>query len=102
MSKAFDLLKESFDEVINDFEKNDGKNLKTVTMRLTITPIRTYDGANIRNIRMRNNLTQSVLAKYLGVSKKTIEAWESNKNRPSGPSSRLIELLDDRAVSLNQ
>lgn len=102
MSKEFDLLKESFDAVIYDLENNGGKNLKTTTMSMTITPIRRFDGENIKSIRRKNNLTQSILAKYLGVSKKTVEAWESNKNKPNGPSSRLIEMIEDKKISIVQ
>lgn len=100
MSKTYDLLKESLDELITDFKENEGRNLKTTTLKMTVTPIKKFDGANIREIRKRNNLTQSILAKYLGVSKKTIEAWESNKNKPNGPSSRLLEMIDDRIISI--
>jgi putative transcriptional regulator len=31
----------------------------------------------------------------LGVSLKTVEAWESGKNVPSGPALRMIEMLKD-------
>ena len=100
MSKTYDSLKESFDELITDFKENDGKNLTTNTIQMNITPIKSYSGTYIREIRTKNNLTQLLLAKYLGVSKKTIEAWESNKNKPNGPSSRLLEMIDNQIVSI--
>ncbi len=41
-----------------------------------------------------------LFAQYLGVSPKTVEAWEAGKNKPSGSSSRLLELLDEKKISI--
>ena len=38
-------------------------------------------------------MTQSVFAAYMGVSKKTVEAWEGGRTHPSGPAFRLLEVL---------
>ena len=38
-------------------------------------------------------MTQRLFAEALGVSIKTVEAWESGINSPSGTASRLLELL---------
>ena len=32
-------------------------------------------------------------AAYMGVSKKTVEAWEGGRTHPSGPAFRLLEVL---------
>ncbi|MFA6850499.1 MAG: helix-turn-helix domain-containing protein [Selenomonadaceae bacterium] len=100
MSNTYNMIKSSLDELITDLKENDGKNLTTTTLKINITPIKTYSGTHIREIRIKNSLTQVVLAKYLGVSKKTIEAWESNKNKPNGPSSRLLEMIDNHMISI--
>lgn len=100
MSKTYDMLADSLNELITDYEENNGHNLKHEVLTISITPARKYSGEEVRTIRMKNRLTQSVLAKYLCVSKKTIEAWESGKNTPNGPSSRLLELLERQAVSI--
>ena len=45
------------------------------------------------------NKHQRLFAEALGVSVKTIEAWESNKNTPSGCASRILELIErDKAL----
>lgn len=42
---------------------------------------------------------QSVFADVLGVSKKTVEAWESGRNVPSDAACRLLELIgNDKAL----
>ena len=100
MSKTYDLLANSFNELIDDYKENDGKNLSHITITLNLTPIKQYSGPEVRKIRMKNNLTQNLLASYLGVSKKTVEAWEAGKNHPTGPASRLLEMLDAKQIAL--
>ena len=38
-------------------------------------------------------MTQSVFAIYMGVSKKTVEAWECGRTHPTGPVFRLLDIL---------
>ena len=39
-------------------------------------------------------MSQNVFASYMGVSCKTVEAWESGKNHPSGAASRLLNMME--------
>ena len=48
----------------------------------------------IKGIRNRLNMTQAVFALFMGVSKKTVEAWESGQNIPNGPSLRLLWMAE--------
>jgi len=41
-----------------------------------------------------------VVSSGIGVSSKTVEAWESRRNIPNGPSQRMIELLEKNGPSL--
>ena len=100
MSKTYDMIADSLNELISDYEENNGANLTHEVLTVNISPARKFSGDDVRSIRLKNNLTQSVLAKYLCVSKKTIEAWESGRNTPNGPSSRLLELLDRQAIAI--
>lgn len=101
MSKTYDMIADSLQELISDYETTGGKNLAHDTFRITLEPAKTFTAEDVKSIRARNHLTQSVLAKYLCVSKKTVEAWESGRNQPNGPSRRLLELLDSRSVALS-
>ena len=47
----------------------------------------------IKQIRQRLNMTQKLFAAALGVSVKTVEAWESGTNTPTGIANRMLELL---------
>ena len=39
-------------------------------------------------------MTQTVFANYMGVSKKTVEAWETGRTHPTGPAYRLLDILE--------
>jgi len=100
VSKTYDMLADSLNEIITDYEEHKGTNLTHNVLTVDIAPVRKFSGEDVRSIRQKNHLTQAILAKYLCVSKKTIEAWEAGRNKPNGPSSRLLELLDLQAVSI--
>ena len=90
MTSLFEDLKEGLNQAIA-FEKGKG-NAKV--KRLIITPVKKYSNDQIRTIRNRAGMTQTTLAKYLGVSKKTVEAWENGRTHPTGPAYRLLEILE--------
>ena len=58
-----------------------------------IEPVREFTGAEIRKIRMDAGMTQAIFAYYMGVSKKTVEAWEGGRTHPTGPVFRLLAIL---------
>ena len=89
------MITDSLQELISDYETTGGENLAHDTFCITLTPAKKFTAEDVKNIRARNHLTQSLLAKFLCVSKKTVEAWESGRNQPNGPSRRLLELLDN-------
>ena len=99
MSKAFELLSESLTEAVEEV-KNNSKQLKRTKRSIKIEPIKKYSPVKIKLIRHETGLTQVLFAQYLGVSPKTVEAWEAGKNKPSGSSSRLLELLDEKKISI--
>lgn len=90
MSSLFEDLKEGLQEAI-EFEKGKG-NAKTTTF--IIEPVKKYSNDDIKRVRNNAGMTQTVFANYLGVSKKTVEAWELGRTHPTGPANRLIEMLD--------
>lgn len=93
------MVSASLNEVIDDLENSNGSNLKRTILTIDVNTVRTFTPSEIKNIRLENNLTQNLLAKFLCVSKKTVEAWEAGKNKPNGPSSRLLDLLSKKAIA---
>ncbi len=73
---------------------------KTYKITDEVTPIRVFTAEDIKKLRKKTRTTQGFLANWLGVSKKTIQAWESGRNTPNGTSARLLSLLDDRVIDI--
>lgn len=99
MSEMFDILNDALDEAIAD-AKAEKKRLKRTTLSVEIEPPAAYTAETIKEIRHSTGLTQGMFAKWFGVSPRTVEAWESGRNTPSGPSSRLLSLLQTHQLSL--
>ena len=94
MNSLFEDLRDGLIEAI-EIERG---NLKGRTAVLAITPVKRYSGVEIRNVRMNAHLTQKAFAEFMGVSQKTVEAWESGKANPVGAACRLMSMLQDNAV----
>ena len=96
MNTLFDDLQEGLLQAI-DYAKGKG-TAKTSTY--IIEPVVHYNKDQIRKIRMNAQMTQHVLADYLGVSVKTVEAWECGRTHPTGPAYRLLNLLSNQNTHL--
>ncbi|MGD9927996.1 MAG: helix-turn-helix domain-containing protein [Sphaerochaeta sp.] len=70
--------------------------------RIAVKPVETFSGEEIKFIRQSVGLSQVVFASSLGVSKKTVEAWERGRNKPEGPSRRLLQLIRDNPKVIEQ
>ncbi|MBA3559364.1 MAG: hypothetical protein H0W30_12275 [Gemmatimonadaceae bacterium] len=51
-------------------------------------------------MRKRLNASQAVFARYLNVSTKLVQAWESNRRHPDGPALILLRLGDRDPAAL--
>jgi putative transcriptional regulator len=60
-----------------------------------IDPVKKYSNDEIKAIRNKAGMTQAVFANYMGVSKKTVEAWELGRTHPTGPAYRLLDILEN-------
>lgn len=87
----FDTIMSGLNESL-EFSKG---NLKDVKRRkINIAPVPEYNAKKIKSIRLSLNLSQMIFAEAIGVSVKTVEAWESGRNKPQGPASRFLKLLE--------
>ena len=93
MSKHFDELMTGLNEAIA-IERGELKGRRTV---YEIQPVKKYDNAQIKRIRNSVGMTQSLFASYMGVSNKTVEAWEKGVNHPTGTACRLISMLENKS-----
>ena len=65
---------------------------------LCLAPIPQYSSKRIRALRDRHKLSQAVLASMLNTSLSTVRQWEIGDKRPSGPSLKLLNLLDRKGL----
>ena len=65
---------------------------------LCMKPIAEYDSSKIRALRDRYKISQAVLAAVLNTSLSTVRQWEIGANHPSGPSLKLLSILDRKGL----
>lgn len=65
---------------------------------LCLDPIAAYSSESIRALRERYQLSQAVLASVLNTSPSTVRQWEIGAKHPSGPSLKLLNLLDRKGL----
>lgn len=81
-----------------DFTK--GNNAVARKKTVTVSPIPNFKKTEIKQIRYKLGLSQRNFAMVLGISSKTVEAWESGKNAPQGIARRFLQLLDTKGDQL--
>lgn len=65
---------------------------------LCLEPVPDYDAAKIRALRETLQLSQAVLAAVLNTSLSTVRKWEVGDKKPSGPSLKLLNLIERKGL----
>ncbi len=91
MSKLFDDLKDGLNEMIA--HKKGKITLRSEIFEVPEPPI-AYKPDRIKKIRTKASYSQSIFAKVLNVSVKTVQSWESGERVPSPVALRLLECVD--------
>ena len=91
MSNVYESIIEGLNEAIEDAKSSEKKLKRNV---VHVEPIKEYNAEEVKKIRLNTGMSQNVFASYMGVSCKTVEAWESGKNHPSGAASRLLNMME--------
>ncbi|MEK6746761.1 MAG: DNA-binding transcriptional regulator [Pseudomonadota bacterium] len=63
-----------------------------------LTPTKNLTAEEIRNIREKENVSQSVFANYLNVTKGLVSQWERGEKHPSGTSLKLLSLVAKKGL----
>lgn len=75
-----------------------------VTMRefdaMCLPPIKEYSAIEIRRIRKRNNVSQTVFARYLNTSPSTVRQWEQGVKNPQAMALKLLSLVDHKGLEV--
>lgn len=61
---------------------------------LCLPRVRAYTPAQIRKLRVRVRMSQAVFAALLNTSVSTVQKWEIGEKRPSGPSLKLLNVIE--------
>jgi len=64
-----------------------------------LTPIRPLKPKEIKAIREREQVSQTVFANYLNVTSSLISKWERGEKRPSGASLKLLSLVEKKGLA---
>ena len=89
--KTYDSIMAGLNEAIED-SGSERPFLKR--QKVSVTPVKVYDASAVKKIRSATGMSQKIFASYLGVSGKTVEAWESGINHPSGAASRILSMME--------
>ena len=83
----FGSLMESLQEAVD--YKNGKANSNIVVRKRSIPDV------NVATVRHSLNMTQKSFASVLGVSTRTVEAWECGRSNPTGSARKLIFLIQE-------
>jgi putative transcriptional regulator len=64
-----------------------------------LTPIRPLKPKEIKAIREREHVSQTVFANYLNVTSSLVSKWERGEKRPSGTSLKLLSLVEKNGLA---
>ena len=69
------------------------KRTMKVFDEMCLTPVEDMAPKRIREIRLRENASQAVFARYLNVTTGLVSQWERGEKRPRGTSLKLLTLV---------
>ena len=87
--KVYDGIMQGLEEAV---AYNEGK-IKARTTTMSVEPVPDFAATEIKSIRNELGMTQVLFAGFMGVSPKTVEAWEAGRNTPDGPARRILAML---------
>lgn len=61
--------------------------------------VKDYNPGQIKRIRLRNKVSQTVFAAYLNTSPSTIRQWEQGLKKPSGISLKVLNLVEHHGLT---
>ena len=99
-TKAKSKILDAVHETASDLHKMgfiDKRKMRNFDL-LCLKPIPEYSSEKIRALRDHLQLSQAVLAAVLNISLSTVRKWEIGDKHPSGPSLKLLNLLDRKGL----
>jgi putative transcriptional regulator len=63
-----------------------------------LTPVQPLSPKQIKALRERERVSQTVFANYLNVTPNLVSKWERGEKRPSGPALKLLSLVERHGI----
>jgi putative transcriptional regulator len=64
-----------------------------------LTPVEPLSPKQIKMLREREHVSQTVFANYLNVTPNLVSKWERGEKRPSGPALKLLALVEKHGIA---
>ncbi|HEV2614569.1 MAG TPA: DNA-binding transcriptional regulator [Gammaproteobacteria bacterium] len=99
MNKSiFDVVHESA-KGLHDAGLMDVKTMHTFDA-MCLPPVHKLSPKQIKSIRLREKVSQSVFAAFLNASYSTIKKWETGEKHPTGPALKLLNLVAEKGLAI--
>lgn len=69
---------------------------------LCLKPVRKMPPSKIKQIRLKEKISQPLFAMFLNVSPSTVKKWETGEKVPSGVALRLLNVVENMGLSIIQ
>lgn len=78
--------------------------MDAVTMKefdaLCLKPVHKMSPSQIKQIRLKEKISQPVFAIFLNVSPSTVKKWETGEKVPSGVALRLLNVVENKGLGI--
>jgi putative transcriptional regulator len=99
-------MKKSILEVVHESAKGlfeiglmDAKTMHSFDVKCLPT-VKQFTPNQIKQIRLREKVSQPVFAEYLNASPSTIKKWETGEKHPTGPALKLLNLVAEKGLGV--
>lgn len=92
MSTVYNDIMDSLNELLDAAQ---GKETGIVVHPRKVKDVEYFSPQQIKQVRLDANMTQKTFAACIGVSSKSVEAWEGGRSHPDGAARRMLGLMKD-------
>ena len=63
-----------------------------------LTTVSEFSPERVKQLRLKNRLSQPVFARYLNVSDKLVKKWEQGDSKPRGPALKMLTIAESKGI----
>ncbi|MBD9644631.1 MULTISPECIES: helix-turn-helix domain-containing protein [Pantoea] len=88
--------------VTDELKEKIDSRVRLRELRASLPVLHMMSGDEINQLRQRYNLSQAMLAAYVGMSVGTVVKWEREEKKPNGAALRLLNLIERKGLEVLQ